>query len=74
MMSDDTIRKIYSLVIPVIVVLIGVFQVIFPEYAWRIEHGMPKNAEPSDAGILFTRIGGIVFVIFGVILFFAVFF
>lgn len=71
MMSDDTIRKIYSLVIPSVVVLIGVLQVIFPEDAWWIEHGMPKDVEPSDAGILFTRIGGIVFVIFGVILFFA---
>lgn len=74
MMSDDIIRKIYSLVIPLIVVLIGVLQVIFPEYAWWIEHGMPKNADPSDAGILFTRVGGIVFAIIGVIFFFAWFF
>lgn len=74
MMSDDIIRKIYSLAIPLIFVLIGVLQVIFPEYAWWIEHGMPKDVEPSDAGILFTRIGGIVLVIIGVIFFFAMFF
>lgn len=74
MMSDDTIRKIYSLAIPLIVVLIGVLQIIFPEYAWWIEHGMPKNAEPSDAGILFTRIGGIVIAIIGVIFFLAMLF
>lgn len=73
MMSDDVIRKIYSLVIPLIVVLIGVLQVIFPEYAWWIEHGMPKDVEPSDAGVLFTRIGGIVLAIMGVIFFFALF-
>lgn len=70
MMSDDTIRKIYSLVIPALVVLIGVLQVIFPEQAWWIEHGMPKDAEPSDAGVLVTRIGGIILAIIGVIIFF----
>lgn len=70
MMSDDTIRKIYSLMIPALVILIGVLQVIFPEQAWWIEHGMPKDTEPSDAGVLFTKIGGIIFVIIGVILFF----
>lgn len=69
-MSDDTIRKIYSLVIPALVVLIGVLQVIFPEQAWWIEHGMPKDAEPSDAGVLVTRIGGIILAIIGVIIFF----
>ena len=73
MMSDDIIRKIYSLVIPAVVVLIGVLQVIFPENAWWIEHGMPKDVEPSDAGILSTRIGGIVLAIIGVIFFFAMF-
>lgn len=45
-------------------------QVIFPEQAWRIEHGMPKDAEPSDAGILFTRIGGVILAIIGIIMFF----
>lgn len=70
MMSDDTIRKIYSLVIPSLFVLIGVFQVIFPEQAWWIEHGMPKDTEPPDAGILVTRIGGIILAIIGVIIFF----
>lgn len=50
--------------------LAGVLQVIFPEQAWRIEHGMPKDAEPSDAGILFTRIGGVILAIIGIIMFF----
>lgn len=72
-MSDDTIRKIYSLVIPALVVLIGVLQVIFPEQAWWIEHGMPKDAEPSDAGVLVTRMGGIILAIIGVIIFFNLF-
>lgn len=70
MMSDDIIRKIYSLVFPALFVLIGVLQVVFPEEAWWIEHGMPKNTEPSDAGILFTKIGGIIFAIVGIIIFF----
>lgn len=66
MMSDDAIVRI----ILAVVVLAGVLQVIFPEQAWWIEHGMPKDTEPSDAGILFTRIGGVIFAIIGVIIFF----
>lgn len=53
----------------VIFVIIGVLRVIFPEYAWWIEHGMPKDVEPSDGGVLITRIGGVVGVIAGVIFF-----
>lgn len=49
-----------------IFIALGVFQVFFPEKAWQIEHGFPQNDEPSDAGILFTRICGIVFIIFGI--------
>lgn len=50
--------------------ILGVLQAIFPEYAWWFEHGMPKDTEPSDAGILFTRIGGILFAIIFAIMFF----
>ncbi|MCM1024268.1 MAG: hypothetical protein NC395_09440 [Prevotella sp.] len=53
----------------VIFIILGVLQVIFPEYAWWFEHGMPKNAEPSDGGILMTRIGGVFLAVLGVIMF-----
>lgn len=69
MMSDDAIVRI----ILAVVVLAGVLQVIFPEWAWWIEHGMPKDVEPSDAGVLFTRIGGVICAIIGIIIFFTTF-
>lgn len=69
MMSDGVIIKILLAVFTAMFVL----QAIFPEQAWWIEHGMPKDTEPSDAGILVTRIGGIILAIIGVIIFFNLF-
>lgn len=69
MMSDDAIIRI----ILAVVVLAGVLQVIYPEWAWWIEHGMPKDVEPSGAGVLFTRIGGVICAIIGIIIFFTTF-
>lgn len=66
MMSDEAIIRIFMAVFA----LAGVLQVIFPEQAWWIEHGMPKDAEPSDTGILITRIGGVILAIIGIIMFF----
>lgn len=66
MITDGSIVKI----ILIFFTVMSVLQVIYPEKAWWIEHGMPKDAEPSDAGILVTRIGGIVLAIIGVIMFF----
>ena len=67
MMSEYVIAGIFL----VIFVLIFVLQAVFPEYARWIEHGMPKDVEPSDGGILATRIGGIFCAVLGVIFFFA---
>ena len=53
----------------VIFAILGVLQAIFPEYAWWFEHGMPKDVEPSDGGILVTRIGGIFISIIAIIMF-----
>lgn len=69
MISDDSIGRIFL----VIFVVLFVLQAVFPEYAWWIEHGMPKDVEPSDGGILVTRISGIFLAILGVIFFFAAF-
>ena len=66
MITDGSIIKI----ILVIFTVMSVLQAVFPENAWWIEHGMPKDAEPSDAGILVTRIGGIVLAVIGIIMFF----
>lgn len=53
--------------------LAGVLQVIFPEYTWWIEHGMPKDVEPSDAGVPVTRIVGAIPAIIGIIILFTTF-
>lgn len=66
MISDAVIIKI----ILAVFALAGVLQAVFPEEAWWIEHGMPKDTEPSDAGILFTRIGGVILAIIGAVMFF----
>lgn len=50
--------------------IFGIFSIINPELAWWIEHGMPKNDEPSEIGEDVTRIGGIIAVIAAVIIFF----
>lgn len=66
MTSDESIIS----AVLVIFTVMSVLQVIFPEKAWWIEHGMPKDSEPSDAGILVTRLGGIFLAVIGVIMFF----
>ncbi len=53
--------------------IIGVLHIFFPEYAWWFDHGMPKDVEPSDFGVLVTRIAGICAVVFCIFLFFATF-
>lgn len=65
MITDDDIIKIFL----IIFIVMGVLQAVYPEKAWWIEHGMPKNDEPSDAGILTTRVTGIVLAIIGVLFF-----
>lgn len=69
MISDAAVIKI----ILAVFALAGILQVIFPEEAWWIEHGMPNDTEPSDAGILVTRIGGALLAIIGSVMFFTSF-
>lgn len=57
----------------VIFAIIGILHIFFPEYAWWFDHGMPKDVEPSDFGVLATRIAGICAVVFCIFLFFATF-
>lgn len=53
---------------------VGCFNIFLPEAAWNWAHlfrsWQYKNAEPSDAGIAWTRYGGIILLVMGVILFF----
>lgn len=53
------------------VIALGVWNVAAPRSAWYIAYGWRyKNAEPSESALFFERVGGIIAIIAGVILFF----
>ncbi len=42
-----------------ILILLGIFNMAAPEAAWYLEYGWRfRDAEPSEAALLFARIGG----------------
>lgn len=53
---------------------IGAFDLFFPETAWQLAHlfrsWQYESIEPSEAGITWTRVGGVITMVLGVILFF----
>lgn len=50
---------------------LGAWHTFSPYSAWYISYGWRyKDAEPSDAALLFTRIGGIACILFGLFAFF----
>ncbi len=53
---------------------IGAFGIFFPRTVWELEHLLKSwqyvSTDPSDAGLMMTRIGGILSVIVGIVLFF----
>ncbi|WP_040952024.1 DUF6199 family natural product biosynthesis protein [Gorillibacterium massiliense] len=51
-------------------IVMGILNVIFPGVGWRMRYGwmMKGDAEPSDAYLFMSRIGGIVVVIIGLYL------
>lgn len=55
-----------------ILLIIGGLSAINPESAWKWEMGWKvKNAEPSDAYLVYARISGIVMCIVGLVLIFS---
>ncbi|MGI5998959.1 MAG: DUF6199 family natural product biosynthesis protein [Lutispora sp.] len=55
-----------------ILLIIGGLSAINPEFAWKWEMGWKvKNAEPSDAYLVYVRISGIVMCIVGLVLIFS---
>ena len=69
-MNDDGIARIFL----IIFIVLNVLRAFFPEYAWWIEHGMPKDAEPSDSGVFVMRLGGIGLAVLGCIFLFITFY
>ena len=56
----------------VICILFGIFNLAAPEAAWYLSRGWQfKDAEPSDAALVVTRIGGSVAILIGVVLLFS---
>lgn len=54
---------------------LGAFDLFFPETAWQFSHlfrsWQYESIEPSEAGITWTRVGGVIMIIAGVIAFFS---
>ena len=55
----------------IVIILIGIFNLADPYRAWYLRYGWRyKDAEPSDAALLTTQIGGGIAIVLGVICFF----
>ena len=56
----------------IIFILIGLFNLAAPEAAWYLSRGWQfKDAEPSDAALVMTRIGGGAAILIGFVLLFS---
>ena len=52
--------------IPVLLIILGLFMTFKTELAWKAEHFLTvKDGEPSDLYIVITKIGGILFTLVG---------
>lgn len=50
---------------------LGLFEAVFPKAAWYLGYGWRyKDAEPSDAALLFGRVGGVIVIVIGFIMMF----
>lgn len=50
-----------------VMVLVGVISVISPARGWWLSAGWKfRNAEPSDAGLFMTRVGGVALIFAGI--------
>ena len=68
---DNTItgEQIMLIMISVFIILIGIFEAVYPEESWQLTHGWKyKNAEPSDMYMGMTRVGGVVMIIAGAVM------
>ena len=55
----------------VIFILVGVINVAAPEIGWTFRYGWRfKDSEPSDAALIWGRVGGVVAIIVGILCFF----
>ncbi|WMT42947.1 hypothetical protein RE628_12055 [Paenibacillus sp. D2_2] len=61
-----------NFVFGIICIIIGILNLAKPEFAWYLKEGwkVDGNSEPSDTYLAFTRIGGGVAILIGIIVFF----
>ena len=54
--------------IGLLLLALGLFNTLKPEVAWMLSDGWKfKNAEPSDAALGLTRVGGVIMILIGII-------
>jgi uncharacterized protein YjeT (DUF2065 family) len=61
--------------IPFIFIILGLLNIIYPKVSWYMRYGWQfKNAEPSDAALVMSRIGGVFAILIGLFILFSGFF
>jgi hypothetical protein len=56
----------------VIFIVIGILNIAFPTAGWYMRYGWQfKNAEPSDAALIMSRIGGVIAIVIGLFITFS---
>lgn len=56
----------------ILLMVFGMFNIACPRISWYLEYGWwYKNAEPSDAALIFARAGGVAGIILGIMLLFS---
>ena len=59
------------ILIAVFIMAVGAVGIFFPHAAWYLSYGWRfRNAEPSDAALIFGRVGGVIAAVFGVFVLF----
>lgn len=57
-----------KIIVALILIALGVFEVCLPGVLWHLRYGWRyKNAEPSDAALIVSRIGGVIVIIAGIL-------
>jgi uncharacterized protein YjeT (DUF2065 family) len=58
--------------IPFIFIILGLLNIIYPKASWYMRYGWQfKNAEPSDAALVMSRIGGVFAILIGLFILFS---
>ena len=58
-----------KIIVSLLLVAVGIFDMAAPQISWYLGYGWRyKNAEPSDAALIFARVGGGIAVLVGIVL------